>query len=87
MIINFFVTLFEIFHFHFLFRERYGLSIYASRLLFVSCYIVASLYGLVWDVVMDWGLMPDPDNFIRSAILIILLSLKIFNVNLYIRTV
>lgn len=45
--------------------ERFGLSIYASRLLFVFVYIFASLYNLIWDVVFDWGLLPDPDHFVR----------------------
>lgn len=46
-------------------RDKTIISIYTSRLIFVFAYITASLYGLVWDVVMDWGLLPDPDHFIR----------------------
>lgn len=42
-----------------------GVSIYASRLTFVFAYLFASLYNLIWDIVMDWGLMPDPDHFVR----------------------
>lgn len=49
-------------------RESLGLSVYAARLIFVSAYIIASLYGLVWDIVIDWGLMPDPDNFVRFVL-------------------
>jgi hypothetical protein len=53
------------FHIHFLSREQIGLSIYASRLIFILGYLVASLYNLIWDCVVDWGLLPDPDHFIR----------------------
>ncbi|XP_053992896.1 xenotropic and polytropic retrovirus receptor 1-like [Hylaeus volcanicus] len=45
--------------------EKIGLSIYASRLIFILGYLVASLYNLIWDCVVDWGLLPDPDHFIR----------------------
>mmetsp|Transcript_48412 Transcript_48412/g.105379 ORF Transcript_48412/g.105379 Transcript_48412/m.105379 type:complete len:708 (-) Transcript_48412:532-2655(-) len=46
--------------------SRFGVTVYASRLLWTSFFIGATMYMLVWDVRMDWGLFPSVDTFLRT---------------------
>eukprot|EP00070_Physeter_catodon_P037328 XP_028344222.1 SPX and EXS domain-containing protein 1-like [Physeter catodon] len=36
-------------------------------LIWVSSYVCGTIYMFFWDVKVDWGLMPDPDHFLRAA--------------------
>eukprot|EP01069_Polyplicarium_translucidae_P002501 Polyplicarium_translucidae@DN2047_c0_g1_i2.p1 len=42
-----------------------SVSVYVTRLFWVFAYIVATVYSFIWDVYIDWGLLPDVDNFVR----------------------
>eukprot|EP00918_Siedleckia_nematoides_P038092 GHVU01082709.1.p1 GENE.GHVU01082709.1~~GHVU01082709.1.p1 ORF type:complete len:818 (-),score=226.09 GHVU01082709.1:229-2682(-) len=42
-----------------------GASMYLQRFVWVTAYTAATAYMFIWDLVMDWGLVPDPDNFLR----------------------
>jgi len=43
------------------------LSPYTSRLSWVVTYLTASLFNLYWDLNRDWGLVANPDSFLRDG--------------------
>eukprot|EP00070_Physeter_catodon_P047684 XP_028354578.1 uncharacterized protein LOC112062859 [Physeter catodon] len=47
--------------------ESFGVSPYSMCLIWVSSYVCGTIYMFFWDVKVDWGLMPDPDHFLRAA--------------------
>eukprot|EP01071_Lankesteria_metandrocarpae_P007072 Lankesteria_metandrocarpae@DN4568_c0_g1_i4.p1 len=36
-----------------------------NRLMLIALYMISTAFSFVWDVYMDWGLVPDADSFVR----------------------
>lgn len=45
--------------------EQLGVGMHAGQLFYVLTYLVATIYSYFWDVIMDWGLVSNPDSFLR----------------------
>ncbi|CBZ56047.1 hypothetical protein NCLIV_064730 [Neospora caninum Liverpool] len=46
--------------------QTLGVSPYSVCLIWVCSYLLGTIYMFAWDIKVDWGLMPDPDHFIRT---------------------
>lgn len=46
-------------------RHSVGISPYSICLIWVFSYLFGTIYMFSWDVKVDWGLMPNPDHFVR----------------------
>ncbi|RQX72139.1 SPX domain-containing protein, partial [Toxoplasma gondii CAST] len=46
--------------------QALGVSPYGVCLIWVCSYLLGTIYMFAWDIKVDWGLMPDPDHFIRT---------------------
>ncbi|PFH38151.1 SPX domain-containing protein [Besnoitia besnoiti] len=47
--------------------QALGVSPYSVCLIWVCSYLLGTIYMFAWDMKVDWGLMPDPDHFIRTG--------------------